>query len=107
MMATVSYFTSSHTVFKRLNEMSYATGIDCWTSGKVCNNRFADQNNLRDDGYTRFFYRNPVECIELLMQKLALREHMSYAPAKEFNDAEERIYSEVKSSGRWWNEQLH
>jgi len=31
---------------------------------------------------------------------------MSYAPAKEFNDAEERIYSEVKSSDWWWNEQV-
>jgi len=28
MMATISNFTSSHTLFKRLNEMSYAMGID-------------------------------------------------------------------------------
>jgi hypothetical protein len=32
---------------------------------------------------------------------------MSYAPAKEFSDAEERIYSEEKSSDLWWNEQVH
>ena len=31
---------------------------------------------------------------------------MSYAPAKEFNDAEECIYSEVKSSDWWWNDQV-
>ena len=105
-MATISNFTSSHTLFKRLNEMSYAMGIDSWKSGKVCYNRLADPNNLRDDDYTRFFYRNPVECIEFLMQQPAFREHMSYAPAKEFNDAEERIYSEVKSSDWWWNEQV-
>jgi hypothetical protein len=66
----------------------------------------ADPNNLRDDDYTRFFYRNPVECIEFLMQQPAFREHMLYAPAKEFNDAEEHIYSEVKSSAWCWNEHV-
>ena len=39
------------------------------------------------------------------MQLPAFREHMSYASAKEFNDAEEPIYSGVKSSHWWWNEQ--
>jgi len=67
-MATVSNFTSSHTLFKRLNEMSYAMGIDSWKSGKVCYNHLADSNNLRDSDYTRFFNRNPVEWIEFLMQ---------------------------------------
>jgi len=86
--------------------MSYAMGIEYWKSGKVCYNRLADSNNLGDDDYTPFFYRNPVECIEFLMQQPAFREHMSYAPAKEFNDAEQRIYSEVKSSDWWWNEQV-
>jgi len=86
--------------------MSYTMGIDSWISGKVCYNRLAYSNNLRDDDYTRFFYRNPVECIEFLMQQPGFREHMSYAPAKEFNDAEEHIYSEVKSSDWWWNEQV-
>jgi len=82
MMATVSNCTSSHTLFKRLNKMSYAIGIDTWKSSKVCLNRLADPNNLRDDDYTRFFYRNHFECIEFLMQQPAFREHMSYAPAK-------------------------
>jgi len=34
------------------------------------------------------------------MLQPAFREHMLYAPAKEFNGAEEQIYSEVKS-GDW------
>ena len=73
-------------------------GIDCWKLGKVCYNHLANPNNLCQHDYTHFFYRNPVECIEFLMQQPAFRKHMSYAPAKEFNDAEERINSEVKSS---------
>jgi hypothetical protein len=105
-MATVSNFTSSHTLFKRLNEMFYAMGIISWKSGKACNNRFADPNNLGDDNFTRFFYHDPVECIKFVKEQPAFREHMSYAPAKEFNDAAERIYSQVKSSNRWWNEQV-
>jgi len=105
-MATVSNFTSSHTVFKRLYEMFYAMGIDSCKSGTVCYFCLADPNNLRVDDYTLFSYRNPVEWIEFLMQQPAFREHKSYAPAKEFNDAEERIYSEMKSSDWWWNEQV-
>jgi len=86
--------------------MSYTMRIDSCKSGKVCYNHLADSNNLRDDDYTSLFHRNPVECIEFLVQQPAFREHMSYAPAKEFNDAEERIYSEVKSRDCWWNEQV-
>jgi len=40
------------------------------------------------------------------MQLAAFKEYMSYAPAKEFNDTDEHIYSEVKSSDWWWNEQV-
>jgi hypothetical protein len=66
----------------------------------------ADPNYLRNDDYTLFFHRNPVAFIEFLMQQPVFREHMSYAPAKEFNDAKERIHSEVKSSDWWWNEEV-
>jgi len=86
--------------------MSYIMGIDSWKSGKVSSNRLADPNSLRYNDYTCFFYRNPVECIEFLMQQPAFREHMSYAPGKEFTDTEECMYSEVKSSDWWWNEQV-
>jgi len=71
--------------------MSYAMGFNSGKSGKVCYNRLAYPNNIRDVDYTRFSYRNPVECIEFLIQQPAFRKHMSYATAKEFNDAEERI----------------
>ena len=86
--------------------MSYAMGIDSWISGKVCYNRLANSNNLHADDYTCFFYCTAVECIEFLMQRFAFREHLSYAPAKEFHDAGEHIYSDVKSSNWWWNEHV-
>ena len=46
-MATVINFTSSHTLFKSLNEMSNAMGIDSWKSGKVSYNCLANPNNFR------------------------------------------------------------
>jgi len=94
-------FTRLRSDFSKPSFLLHLLLIDCWKSGKVCYNRLANPNNLRDNDYTRFFYRNLVEYIEFLMQQPAFREHMSYAPAKEFNDAEECIYSEVKSSD-WW-----
>jgi hypothetical protein len=53
-----------------------------------------------------FFYRNPVEWIEFPMQQPAFMEHMSYAPAMQFHDAEDHISSEVKSGNWWLNEQV-
>jgi hypothetical protein len=103
-MATASNFTSSHTLFKRLNEMCYGMEIVSWKAGKVCYNRLAGPNNLRNNDYTCFFDCNLVECIEFLAQQRLLMENMSYAPANEFNDADKRIYSEVKSSDWWWKE---
>ena len=76
--------------------MSYAMGIDSCISGKVYYNSLANPNNLHNTDYTNFFYRNPVEFIEFLMHQPVFMEHMSYTPAKVFNDAEEHIHSEVK-----------
>jgi hypothetical protein len=67
-MATVSNFTPSHTLFKRLNKMCDAMGTNSSKSGKVYYNRLADPNTVPDDEYTRFFYRNRIECIEFPMQ---------------------------------------
>jgi len=89
-----------------LDKTSYMMGINTWKSGKVCYNHVADPSNLHDDDSTLFFYHHPVDCIEFLIQQPGFREHMSYASAKEFNDAEESIYWEVKSSDWWWNEQV-
>jgi len=87
--------------------MSYVMGIDSSKSREMCYNCLDNPTNLCDDDYTCFFRRNPVECIEFLMQQLAFREHISYATAKESDNAQEQIYSEVKLRGWWCNEQEH
>jgi len=105
-IATVANFTSSHTVFQRLNEMSYAMSIDSRWSGKGCFNCLADRHNLRDNDYTRFFHRNHLESTEFLIQQPALSKLVSYAPAKEFNDPEECTNSVVKLSDWRRNDQV-
>ena len=87
MMPTVRISTLSHTGIKRVTEISQAMGIDSSTSAKVCYNCLANPNNVCNYHYTYFFYRNPAEWVEFLMQQLAFRYPMSYAPATEFNDA--------------------
>jgi len=105
-IATVSNFTSSDTLFQRLNEMSDVMGIDSLKSAEVSDNWLADPNNLRDDDCTGCFYLNPVEWMEFLMQPPAFQEHMLYAPAMELNDGEKCINSEVKTNNWWWNKQV-
>jgi len=60
-MAIVSNITLSQTLFTWLNEMVHAMGINSRKSGKVCYNRLPDQNNLCDQDYNHFFFRNHVE----------------------------------------------
>jgi len=54
-MAAVSNFTSSHTLFKRWYEMSYAVDNNCGKSGKVHYNRLSDPNKLRNNDFTHCF----------------------------------------------------
>jgi len=96
-ITTVSNLTSSQTSFNRFNDVSCTIDIYSWKTGTVCYDHLPDQLNPHDEDYTRFFYRTPVEFIEFLLEQPALRENMMYAPAKEFNDAEEHIYSVGKS----------
>jgi len=103
---TVSNFTLSNRWFNMLGETFKQMVIKCWKSAFVCYTWLPDSNNLRDNHYTRFSFHNPVESIDFLMQQPAFKEHMLYAPSKEFNHAEECIYSEIKSSDWWWNEQV-
>jgi len=77
-----------------------------WKSGRQCYKHLGDRNNLHDNGYSRFFYSHSVKCIEFLIEQHAFREDMSYAPAKEFDDAEDHIYAEVKLSDWCWNKQV-
>jgi hypothetical protein len=48
-LATISNITSSHTVFKMLNEIAYAMVLDLWESGKVCYNQMVEADTFSND----------------------------------------------------------
>ena len=95
-IATISKFTSSHPVFKWLNEMLYLVGINCLKSNTVSYHCLADPNDCCTDDYRHFYYCKMVESIGFFMQQPAFREHMLYALSMEFDNGEGSIYYEVK-----------
>jgi len=115
-----TYHNHSHgTAVLVIRDLSYSKGrLECppmvWYSPEIDTSKFTLQI-LSDASrvsqglkyISLMFYRNPVECIEFLTPQPVFRELMSYAPTKEFHQAEECIYSDVKSNDWWRNELVH
>lgn len=99
-------FTSAYSLFKKIDNMSYELGMQTWKTGKVSFNRSDGGNRFSDAPFTSFYYRNPVTCIEFLLRQSAFKEHMTYAPVREYNDENERVYSELHTGDWWWRMQV-
>lgn len=99
-------FTSAYSLFKKLDNMVYELGMHTWKTGKVSFNRSDTGNRISTTAYTSFYYRNPVTCIEFLLRQSAYKEHMTYAPVREYNDENERVYSELHTGDWWWRMQV-
>jgi hypothetical protein len=97
-MLTISNFALSQTLIKRFDKMFYAISINPSMFGKVCYNSMANRNSFCDNDYAHFIHSSPAEGIELCIQSPAFWEYTLYAPAKQFNEAEEHTYSEEKLS---------
>ena len=100
-------FTSAYAVFKKIDKMTYELGMQTWKSGKVSLNR----SNARIERSTAptgtpFFYRNPVTCIQFLLRQMAYKETITYAPVKEYNEQNERVYLEIHTGDWWWHMQV-
>lgn len=53
--------------------------------------------------------RNPVECIQELLGKTTLAEHIKYEPEKiwrEVDGKRQRVYGEAWTADRWWQLQV-
>jgi hypothetical protein len=52
--------------------------------------------------------RDPVECVQELMENPAFRDHMAYAPERVYKDKEGkvRIYDEMWTANWWWDLQV-
>ncbi len=95
--------TSAHRLFNKIDDMHYPLDESSWEQGYVCFDRLEDPNIEQT---VPFWYRNPVECIEFLLQQPAYRDHMVYAPVREYNEEGERMYSELHTSNWWWRMQV-
>lgn len=66
-----------------------------------------NEGTYSDDGHSStFFYRDIVQCVEYLLAQPAYREEVVYAPVQEYNDAGERLYSEMHTGDWWWETQV-
>jgi hypothetical protein len=54
-----------------------------------------------------FYYRNPLECIRLLLRHLPFKNHLTWAPRREYTDRSrsQRVYHEMYTGDYWWTEQ--
>jgi hypothetical protein len=98
--------TSAYTLFKGINGAVGLLERNPWKRKLVSFDTSKDPKTLPESAMSAFWYRNPVSCIEFLMQQPAYREEMVYGPIKEFNAAGERMYSEINSGDWWWRMQV-
>ena len=96
-------FRSAYLLFKKIDNMTYDLGMHTWKSGRVS---FDRSNQNAGNQLTQFYYRDPVPCIEFLLRQTAYKEHMTYAPVKEYNEQNERVYLELHTGDWWWRMQV-
>ena len=55
---------------------------------------------------TTFYYRNIVFCVRYLIRQGAYKEHMVYAPIREYDSNGFQLYSEMHTADWWWETQV-
>jgi hypothetical protein len=60
----------------------------------------------KEENYPHY-YRNPLDCIRLLLRHLPFKNDLMLAPAKQFADEQhtEQLYLELHTADYWWTEQ--
>jgi hypothetical protein len=53
-----------------------------------------------------FWYRDPIDCIGFIIGHAPFEKHLSYAPAKDYDEKGRRVYHEMWSGNWWWREQV-
>jgi hypothetical protein len=88
-------FSSADSLYKKLEIMGHDLGQSSWSTGSTI---------LTDGTEITFKYRNPVFLAHYLLKQYAYKEHLVYAPVKEFR-GNSRIYSELHTADWWWETQ--
>jgi len=93
-------YTSGYTFHQLLDSMDSELGVGSWKSGQATTRICERTQNIP------YFYRNPMDCIRFLLKQPAYRDHMAYAPVRQYNDLGERIYTELHTADWWWRTQV-
>jgi hypothetical protein len=124
------HLTSSFTLFKVIDKMTYDLGWTTWKKGTVCQRLEEDRVEVEkmtggirppDTGYSTFYYRNPVICVQFLLSQERFKEVTAYEPYKDLhtitreveegglkrNVTEEvQVYGDMHTADWWWNAQV-
>ena len=55
---------------------------------------------------TTFYYRNIVSCVRYHIVQVAYKEHMVYAPIREYDSNGDQLYWEMHTADWWWETQV-
>ena len=94
-------FTSGWTLYQQLDRMNPELGPNSWSIGEA-NWSLTGGGNRR----TAYYYRSPLSCIKYLLKQPCFQKHLVYTPVREYNEAGERMYSEMHTADWWWSTQV-
>lgn len=93
-------FTSGWTLYQQLDRMYPKLGPDSWSVHEA--NWSLPGGASR---HTTYYYRSPLSCIQYLLKQPCFRNHLIYAPVREYNEPGEWMYSEMHTADWWWSTQ--
>ena len=109
-----THLNSAYSVFETVDRMEWGLGIGSWKEGRVnfncdAQSPFSNDTEIRDNEelQTKFFFRDPVECVRYLLGQPCFSQDTVYTPVLEFNAevSPQRVYSEMDTAEWWWEVQ--
>ena len=89
-------FRSANLFEKQLETLDPFREYLSWTEATI---ESAEQSNT-------FYYHNIVSCVRYLIRQVAYKEHIVYAPIREYYSNGDQLYSEMHSADCWWETQV-
>ena len=89
-------FRSAYSLEKQLETLDPFREYLSWTEARL----------ESGEHLTTFYYRNIVSCVRYLIRQVAYKEHMVYAPIREYDSNGDQLYSEMHTADWWWETQV-
>ena len=89
-------FRSAYTFRQYLDILDPFREYLVWAEASIDNGRHA----------TTFYNGNIIDCVRYVIRQVAYSSDMVYAPIREYNSSEERLYSEIHTANCWGDMQV-